>query len=88
VSDARLPRVGELAGAANEPGDRSPATRSVDPEALPALASLLVAAPDEFRRRLDAIAARLREETSSEVRNALQRAAQILPELRRKEERR
>lgn len=81
-------RVGDLAPAANEPGGaRTAAVSAVDAQALPLLAALLAAPAGEFRERLDAIAARLREEASADVRLALQKAAQLLPELRRREER-
>ena len=82
-------RVGDLAPVANEPGGprASAAVSAADAQALPALAALLAAPAGEYRERLDAIAARVREETSADVRLALQTAARLLPELRRREER-
>ena len=80
-------RVGDLAPVANEPGGRrSAAVQAVDADALPVLAALLAAPAGEFRERLDALASRVREEESKDVRHALQVAAQLLPELRRREE--
>ena len=80
-------RVGDLAPAANEPGRaRSSAVSSVDADAMPTLAALLAAPAGQFRERLDALAVRLREEESPDVRLALQMASQVLLDLRRKEE--
>ena len=80
-------RVGDLAPGANEPGfARSSAVRSVDADAMPVLAALLAAPAGEFRERLDALAARLREEESKDIRLALQKASQVLLDLRREEE--
>ncbi len=80
-------RVGDLQPGANEPGFvRHAAARSVDGDAMPALAALLAAPAGRFREELDAFAARLREEESGDVRHALQTASQVLLELRRREE--
>lgn len=81
-------RLGDLAPAANEPGTERPSVlKAKDGDALPVVAALLAAPAPEFRDRLDALAARTREEPSTDVRNALQTAAQVLAELRRREER-
>ncbi len=81
-------RIGDLAPVANEPeGARPAAVQAVDGDALPVLAALLAAPAGEFRERLDALASRVRAEESRDVRMALQTAARLLPELRRREER-
>jgi ABC-type transporter Mla subunit MlaD len=88
VPDESPLRLGDLAPAANEPGSARPtALKEVDADALPAVAALLAAPAAEFRERLDALAARTREESSKDIRHALQTAAQVLGELRRREER-
>jgi hypothetical protein len=53
----------------------------VDVAVFPTLAAFLRGPAAEFRQRLDALAARARQESSPEVQAALQTAVRLLPDI-------
>jgi len=77
-------RVGDLAPEfAGRPEASPPAAApdGVDVEVFPTLAAFLRGPVADFRQRLDALAARARQESSPEVQAALQTAVRLLPEV-------
>jgi hypothetical protein len=82
MGEEREFRIGDLQAGLAEPGAGTrPSARAVDAGLFPLLAAWVQMPAPARRERMDALASRAREETSSEVRAALQTALRVLSEI-------
>lgn len=85
MADEREFRIGDLQREfADRAAKRVAAGPGFDAERFPTLAAFLRLAPGPFRERVDSLAARAREESSPEIKAALQNLVRVLPEVYKK----
>jgi len=85
MADEREFRIGDMQREfADRAAARVAAAPGFDAARFPTLAAFLGLAPGAFRERVDRMAARARDESSAELRAALQNVVRVLPEVYKK----
>ena len=85
MGDEREFRIGDLQREfADRAAARVAAAPGFDAQRFPTLAAFLRVAPGPFRERMDRLAAQARDESSPEIKAALQNLVRVLPEVYKK----
>ncbi len=85
MGDDREFRIGDLQREfADRAAARVAASPGLDAQRFPTVAAFLRLSPGPFRERVDRLAARARDESSPEIKAALQNLVRVLPEVYKK----